>query len=89
VEEAGDPEKYMAEMEKKGWLCNETAKQVICVWGEALRLVVDVLNNNNVRVSEMEKALADDKDMLEVAKAGYEAGLLWFDSSQRKWRAAY
>jgi hypothetical protein len=90
VEEAGgDPEKYMAEMERKGWLCNEAARQVICVWREALRLVVDVLNKNSVRVSEMEKALAEDKDMLEVAKAGYEAGLLWFDSSQGKWRAVY
>jgi hypothetical protein len=37
----------------------------------------------------MEKALAEDKGMLEVAKAGYEAGLLWLDSSQGKWRAVY
>jgi predicted CopG family antitoxin len=88
VEEAGDPEKYMAEMEKKGWLCNETAKQVICVWRETLEQAVVDLNSAGAGARDMEKVLAGDTAKLEVAKAAYEAGLLWYSSQEKRWKAA-
>jgi hypothetical protein len=89
VEEAGgDPEKYMAEMEKKGWLCNEAAKQVICVWRETLEQAVVDLNSSGAGAKDMERALAGDSVKLEVAKVAYEAGLLWYSSQEKKWKAA-
>jgi hypothetical protein len=36
----------------------------------------------------MERVLAGDTAKLEVAKAAYEAGLLWHDGRQGKWRFA-
>jgi hypothetical protein len=36
----------------------------------------------------MEKALAGDSAKLEVAKAAYEAGLLWYSSQEKRWKAA-
>jgi hypothetical protein len=36
----------------------------------------------------MERALEADPVKLEVAKAAYEAGLLWYDGKQRRWRIA-
>jgi hypothetical protein len=89
VEEAGgDPEKYMAEMERKGWLCNEAAKQVICVWRGVLEQAVVDLNSSGAGAKDMERALAGDSVKLEVAKVAYEAGLLWYSSQEKKWKAA-
>jgi hypothetical protein len=86
VEEAGDPERYVAEMEKKGWLCNEAARQVVCVWRETLEQAVVDLNSAGAK--DMEKALAGDTAKLEVAKAAHEAGLLWYSSQEKRWKAA-
>jgi hypothetical protein len=36
----------------------------------------------------MERALAGDSVKLEVAKVAYEAGLLWYSSQEKKWKAA-
>ena len=88
VEEAGDPERYMAEMEKKGWICNEAAKQVICVWRETLEQAVVDLNGAGAGARDLEKVLAGDSVKLEAAKAAYEAGLLWYSSQERRWKAA-
>jgi hypothetical protein len=88
VEEAGDPERYMAEMEKKGWLCNEAARQVVCVWRETLEQAVADLNSAGAGAKDMEKALAGDGVKLEVAKTAHEAGLLWYSSQEKRWKAA-
>jgi hypothetical protein len=88
TEEAGDPEKYVAEMERKGWLCNETAKQVICVWRETLEQIIVDLNSAGAGARDMERVLAGDSVKLEVAKAAYEAGLLWYGSREKRWKAA-
>jgi hypothetical protein len=88
VEEAGDPERYMAEMERRGWLCNEAARQVICVWREVLEQAVVDLNSSDAGAKDMERALAGDSAKLEVAKAAYEAGLLWHSSQEKRWKAA-
>jgi hypothetical protein len=88
VEEAGDPERYVAEMERKGWLCNETAKQVVCVWRELLEQIVVDLNGAGAGARDMEKVLAGDSVKLEAAKAAYEAGLLWYSSQEKRWKAA-
>jgi predicted CopG family antitoxin len=88
VEEAGDPEKYVAEMERRGWLCNEAGRQVVCVWRETLEQAVVDLNSGGAGAKDVEKVLAGDRAKLEVAKAAYEAGLLWYDSKQGKWRFA-
>ena len=87
VEEAGDPERYMAEMEKKGWLCNEAARQVVCVWRETLEQAVVDLNSGGAGTKDMEKALAGDGVKLEVAKAAHEAGLLWYSLQEKRWKA--
>jgi hypothetical protein len=88
VEEAGDPERYMAEMEKRGWLCNEAARQVVCVWRETLEQAVADLNGNGAGAKDMEKVLAGDTAKLEVAKAAHEAGLLWYNLQEKRWKAA-
>jgi hypothetical protein len=88
VEEAGDPERYVAEMERRGWLCNEVARQVICVWRETLEQAVVDLNSAGAGAKDMEKALAGDGMKLEVAKAAHEAGLLWYSSQEKRWKAA-
>ncbi len=88
VEEAGDPERYMAEMERRGWLCNEAGRQVICVWRETLEQAVVDLNSSGAGARDLEKALAGDTAKLEVAKAAYEAGLLWYSSQEKRWKAA-
>jgi len=88
VEEAGDPERYMAEMERRGWLCNEAARQVVCVWRETLEQAVVDLNSAGAGARDMEKALAGDGVKLEVAKTAHEAGLLWYNSREKRWKAA-
>lgn len=85
-EEAGDSESYMADMEREGWICNEKSGSIICVWRELLEQVIVDLNNSKAGVNDLEKVLAGDKDKLEVGKAAYEAGILWFDGKQGRWR---
>jgi hypothetical protein len=86
IEEVGDVESYIADMERSGWVCNEANKYIICVWRQVLEQVVVDLNNVKAGVKDLEKVLAGDKDKLEVAKASYEAGLLWY-SKEGKWKA--
>jgi hypothetical protein len=88
VEEAGDPERYMAEMERRGWLCNETNKQVVCIWRETLERIIIDLNSAGAGARDLERVLAGDTAKLEVAKAAYEAGLLWYSSQEKRWKAA-
>jgi hypothetical protein len=88
VEEAGDPERYVAEMERRGWLCNEAARQVVCVWRETLEQAVVDLNSAGAGAKDVEKVLAGDSVKLEVAKAAHEAGLLWYSSQEKRWKAA-
>jgi len=88
VEEVGDAETYIADMERGGWVCNEVNKNIICVWRQVLEQVVVDLNNVKAGAKDLEKVLAGDKDKLEVAKASYEAGLLWFNSKEGRWKAA-
>jgi 2-succinyl-5-enolpyruvyl-6-hydroxy-3-cyclohexene-1-carboxylate synthase len=85
-EEAGDPESYITDMEREGWICNEKSGSIICVWRELLEQVVVDLNNIKVGVNDLEKALAGDKDKLEAGKAAYEAGILWYDGKEKRWR---
>jgi hypothetical protein len=83
-EDVGDVESYIVDTEREGWICNEKAGNIICVWRELLEQVVVDLNNAKAGVNDLEKVLAGDK--LEVGKAAYEAGILWLDSKERRWR---
>jgi hypothetical protein len=87
VEEVENAESYIADMERSGWVCNEVNRNVVCVWRELLEQAVVDLNNSKAGVNDLEKVLAGDGDKLEVAKAGYEAGLLWY-SKEGRWKAA-
>jgi hypothetical protein len=85
-EDVGDVESYIVDTEREGWICNEKAGNIICVWRELLEQVVVDLNNAKAGVNDLEKVLAGDK--LEVGKAAYEAGILWLDSKEKRWRIA-
>jgi hypothetical protein len=85
-EDVGDVESYIADTEREGWICNEKSGSIICVWRELLEQVVVDLNNSKVGINDLEKALAGDEDKLEVGKAAYEAGILWYDGKQGRWR---
>jgi hypothetical protein len=87
IEEVGDTESYIADMERSGWLCNEVSRSIICVGRALLEQVVVDLNNSKAGVNDLEKVLAGDKNKLEVAKASYEAGLMWYDNREKRWRA--
>ncbi len=87
-EEVGDAEGYMAGMEREGWICNERGGSIICVWRELLEQVVVDLNNSKAGVGELERVLAGDKVKLEAGRAAYEAGILWLDSREKRWRIA-
>jgi hypothetical protein len=76
-------------MEREGYLCNERGDEVVCVWRELLeQAVVDLNNSRASDARDFEKVLEGDAVKLEVAKAAYEAGLLWYDGKQRRWRIA-
>jgi hypothetical protein len=87
-EDVGDVESYIADTEREGWICNEKTGSIVCVWRETLEQVLVDLNNSKAGVNDLEKVLAGDKDKLEVGKAAYEAGILWFDGKQGRWRIA-
>jgi hypothetical protein len=76
-------------MEREGYLCNERGDEVVCLWRELLeQAVVDLNNGRASDARDFEKVLEGDAVKLEVAKAAYEAGLLWYDGKQRRWRIA-
>jgi len=77
-------ENYMKDRERQGYICNDTASHVICVWREELEQAVVDLNNAKARMGELDKALSGVR--LEVAKAAEKAGLLWFDAGEGRWK---
>ena len=77
-------EKYMKDKESQGYICNDTASHVICVWREELEQAVVDLNNAKTRMGELGKVLSGVR--LEVAKAAEKAGLLWFDAREGRWK---
>jgi hypothetical protein len=88
-EEVEDVESYISGMEHGGYLCNEKGEEVVCVWREVLeQALIDLNNSKATNVGGFEKVLANDMVKLEISKAAYEAGLLWYDGKQRKWRIA-
>ena len=78
-------EEYMAKKEREGYICNETGREVICVWREDLEQIVVELNSAGVKMGELDRALSREK--LEIAKRAVEAGLLWYDNKEKRWRA--
>ena len=76
---------YMKSKERQGYVCNETSTHIICVWREELEQAVVDLNNSEAKLADLEKVLTGDR--LNVARAAIEAGLLWFDSKEKRWRA--
>jgi hypothetical protein len=88
-EEVEDVESYIADMEHGGYLCNEKGEEVVCVWREVLeQAVADLNNGKTTNVGDFDKILANDMVKLEISKAAYEAGLLWYDGKQGRWRIA-
>jgi len=77
-------EEYMRRREREGYICNDTASHVICVWREELEQAVVELNGAKAKVGEVGKVLSGVR--LEVAKAAEKAGLLWFDVHEGRWR---
>jgi hypothetical protein len=78
-------EEYMARKEKEGYLCNEANRKVYCIWREDIEQLVVDLNSSNARMGELEKILSGEK--LDTARKAIEAGLLWYDSREKRWRA--
>jgi hypothetical protein len=78
-------EEYMAKREREEYLCNDTGRKIVCIWREDIEQLVVDLNNANVKFNELDKALSDEK--LETAKVAVEAGLLWYDNKEKRWRA--
>jgi len=77
-------ESYMKGKERQGYICNDTASRIICVWREELEQAVVDLNNAKARIGELDKTLSGVR--LEVARAAEKAGLLWFDAGEGKWK---
>jgi hypothetical protein len=78
-------EEYMARKEREGYLCNEANRKVYCIWREDIEQLVVDLNNSNARMGELEKVLSGER--LDTARKAIEAGLLWYDSKEKRWRA--
>lgn len=88
-EEVEDVESYISDMEHGGYLCNEKGEEVVCVWREVLeQAVADLNSSKTTNVGDFDKILANDMVKLEISKAAYEAGLLWYDGKQGRWRIA-
>jgi hypothetical protein len=78
-------EEYMAKKERQGYLCNEANRKIYCVWREDIEQLVVDLNNAGAKMGELDKALSGER--LETAKIAVEAGLLWYDNREKRWRA--
>jgi hypothetical protein len=78
-------EDYMARREKEGYLCNDTGRMVYCIWREDIEQLIVDLNNSGAKMNELEKTLSGDR--LEIARTAVEAGLMWYDNKERRWRA--
>jgi RecG-like helicase len=78
-------EEYMARKEREGYICNETGREVVCIWREDVEQLVVELNSAGARMGELDKVLSGEK--LETARVAERAGLLWYDSREKRWRA--
>jgi hypothetical protein len=78
-------EEYMARREREGYLCNEANRKVYCVWREDIEQLIVDLNNAGAKMGELDKVL--DGERLETAKIAIEAGLMWHDNKEKRWRA--
>jgi hypothetical protein len=78
-------EEYMARREREGYICNETSHEVVCVWREDIEQLVVELNSAGAKMGELERVLSGEK--LNTARVAERAGLLWYDSRERRWRA--
>jgi predicted CopG family antitoxin len=78
-------EEYMSMREKQGYLCNDTGSKVVCVWREDVEQLVVDLNSANAKLNDLDKVLSGER--LETAKVAVEAGLLWYDNKEKRWRA--
>jgi hypothetical protein len=78
-------EEYMARREREGYLCNDTGRKIVCVWREDIEQLIVDLNNADVKLNELDKALSGEK--LETAKIAVEAGLMWYDNREKRWKA--
>jgi hypothetical protein len=78
-------EEYMTRREREGYLCNETSRKVYCVWREDIEQLIVDLNNAGAKMGELDKVLGGEK--LETAKIAIEAGLMWYDNKEKRWRA--
>jgi hypothetical protein len=58
---------------------------VYCIWREDIEQLVVELNSSNTKMGELEGVLSGEK--LNIAKQAIEAGLLWYDSREKRWRA--
>jgi hypothetical protein len=58
---------------------------VYCIWRGDLEELVAELNSTGAKTGELERVLSGEK--LKTARAAVEAGLLWYDSREKIWRA--
>jgi hypothetical protein len=80
-------EEYMMKKERQGFLCNEANRKIYCIWREDIEQLVVDLNNTGAKMGELDKALSGDGEKLETAKVAIEAGLMWYDNREKRWRA--
>jgi hypothetical protein len=80
-----DVGEYMARREKEGYLCNEASRKVYCIWRGDLEELVAELNSTGAKTGELERVLSGEK--LKTARAAVEAGLPWYDSREKIWKA--
>jgi hypothetical protein len=78
-------EEYMARKEREGYICNETSREVVCVWREDIEQLVVELNSAGAKMGELDRVLSGEK--LDTARVAERAGLLWYDSREKRWRA--
>jgi hypothetical protein len=78
-------EEYMVKKERQGYVCNETGREIVCVWREDLEQLIVELNSAGARMGEFEKVLSGEK--LNIARVAERAGLLWYDNKEKRWRA--
>jgi hypothetical protein len=80
-----DMEEYTTRKEREGYLCNEASRKVYCIWRGDLEELVAELNSTGAKTGELERVLSGEK--LKTARATVEAGLLWYDSREKIWKA--
>jgi hypothetical protein len=78
-------EEYMARREREGYLCNETSREVVCIWREDVEQLIVDLNSAGAKMGELDSVLSGEK--LDTARIAERAGLLWYDNREKRWRA--